>query len=154
MIHKTRHMEEMIKALASIDAKNRDDLASQTHGMALTLLHEYGHQGDIQINGTITEQGYTGQNPYLTGSPNEKLEGSQKWRVSITGERGVDVTLIDFGLKDATSSTQGFDGRTNFIRVAPEDINMGKIKVDPAKIPTSLPLKANDQNILATLKVQ
>lgn len=39
----------MIQSLAGIDDSDKKYLSNQTLGMALTILHEYGHYGDEKI---------------------------------------------------------------------------------------------------------
>lgn len=96
----------MIKNLASIDAGDKNELALQTLGMAMTVIHEYGHYGDIITNGGKTTGEYTtSKYPNSTGGQNTKRnyfsakeEGVQKWKTSLTGERGADIEVVGYGI--------------------------------------------------------
>lgn len=144
---------EMIKALASIDASDANELAEQVLGFALTTLHEYSHNADLRKNNGF----YSGEwlpsaegkrwkstIPGL-GSTNIKI-GAQPLKYSPTGHRGTDVEYFGFGVTVAVDKQTGktvIDREEKFI-LPPS------LKMSP---PETLPNNANKDNILATLKI-
>jgi hypothetical protein len=101
----------MIKALSNIMGSDKTELAEQTLGVALTILHEYGHHGDQVTNNGNNSGQYTLD---VTKSPDGKTiikrkydvdsggnnikSGKQNWATSLTGHRGTDIETAGFGV--------------------------------------------------------
>lgn len=105
----------MIKGLASINDPN--ELAVQTFAMYLTILHEYGHEGDQTNNsGANTGQYMVITTDYGNGSNTHRLydkntgskdKGCQNWQTSRTGHRGTDIEIMGFGTAFNENVTTG-----------------------------------------------
>jgi hypothetical protein len=88
-----------------IGTKLYSELTEKCFLTALTILHEYGHYGDQQTNGTnsgqwtLNDMGQKTVN-YDKGWCAKKAlaKGSQNWQESRTGHRGDDVTYYGFGV--------------------------------------------------------
>jgi len=144
-----------IKALASIDASNKEELQDQVLGMAMTVLHEYGHSGDVRRNGHITGQ-WTQFDERPT-SHRMKLNspiGSQEWSISISGERGNDVEIFGVGydvgynpqLRKFISTEASLEGNRDIIA---RTVAMTRSVTIPP-----IPENAKKENILNTLKIK
>ncbi len=143
----------LIKAFSSIDGADQTELSTQTLGIALTTLHEYGHFGDKNTNdGNNSGQfSYNANGTRLYDSEsfgdNNIKFGKQKWGLSWTGHRGTDIETIGFGVQvEINQSTKDFT------------INPAKygssVPSSAPPIPTSLPVNAQGTNILQTLGVE
>jgi RHS repeat-associated protein len=150
----------MIKSLAGVDGSDEAKLSKQTLGMALTVIHEYGHHGDQVTNeGNNTGQFVETTTKNTTGSHifrnkdserlggNNKERGKQYWKTSLTGHRGTDIEVAGFGV-DCSVNDNG-------------SINIEKGKYSKTTtvgnlptIPNSLPNEAKGKNVLETLKVK
>jgi len=150
----------MVKNLASIDGADKAQLSEQTLGMALTILHEYGHYGDQVTNhgnnsGQYETRSYENnsggetttrlQYSEIFGGNNIDL-GAQRWKTTLTGHRGTDIEAVGFGVQFSVD-------RNGKLTREPSKLSI-TIKPDAATVPTSLPENAQGENILKTLNVQ
>ncbi len=76
-----------------------------------------------------------------------KEEGKQKWRSTLTGDRGTDIETVGFGLRVWVNS------ETGEIEVLKSKICL-TTKADNVEIPNSLPNSLQGENILQTLDVK
>jgi hypothetical protein len=150
----------VIKHLASISRSDKANLSEQTLGMALTIIHEYGHYGDqvtnegkntgqYILNITETSKGKNTNRKYYSEvfGGNNIDKGKQKWNTSLTGHRGTDIEVMGFG----TSFSIDDDGKHV----------KEKAELSPTtsseyhnQVPTALPNEAQGDNVLKTLKVE
>jgi|GEM_PF-2574010 len=145
----------MVKALASIDGADTKELSEQTLGVALTLLHEYGHKGDKTTNnGKNTGQYQTEKTEYKDGSHTKRKyrsdgdkTGKQKWHTTLTGHRGEDIEVVGFGVKVSVNS----EGRTI---IEKGSLSPTTRRENAPSVPSSLPENAKEGNILKTLEVK
>ncbi|MCF3109589.1 RHS repeat-associated core domain-containing protein [Niabella sp. CC-SYL272] len=144
----------VVKSLANIDPNNTNELSEQTLGLALNLLHEYGHYGDQTTNGgkntgqyddDKTEPNGRRQDTKAFGDRDNQEKGKQKWSTSLTGHRGNDITTFGFGVNVGLAP----GGKSVFMK---PKLSNTIPKAYGGKIPTSLPKEAKD--ILNTLNVK
>jgi hypothetical protein len=149
----------MIKSLANIDGTNKAELSEQSLGMALVILHEYGHHGDQKSNkGHSTGQYSLNQRQNSAGGiTTERIydkgtavleKGKQRWKSSLTGERGLDVTIAGFGLGTAII------GNTGKIEITKGKLSITTGGKGAPSVPTDLPTNAKETKVLETLKVE
>lgn len=147
----------MLKSLASIDANDREQLATQVLAFALTTGHEYVHFGDETTNGVRTGQwallggrlvpnseSYNGMTP---DDPGSRPLGSQHWKRSITGHRGTDFEVMGFGVNVLYDNS----GK-GYLRKGEVPSNISKEGLP--SVPTSLPSNVQGEKVLETLRVQ
>lgn len=152
---------QIIRKLASIDPGNTGELAQQALGVALLLVHEYGHNGDQTANGGRSSGQYNVHTTHhadgSTMTDKQMLEGvsdlnipmirsgSQPWRKSLTGHRGDDVTTAGFGVNVSIKD----DGS-----ILMEKGKYSGTVLDGPPIPASLPPNAQGSAVLSTLGVE
>lgn len=140
---------ETVKALGSSD---KDVLSKQVLGVAMGVLHEYGHYGDNTTNGgkhsgQYTYNGKTAEFDADLGDRDAIKNGSQKWFRSLTGHRGNDIEVMGFGRYGLVKK----DGSISFEEsgLSPY-VKEGSV----SNPPTELPSNAQGTNILNTLDVR
>ncbi len=150
----------IVKNLASIDANNKEELANQALGVALTILHEYSHVSDQETNDGANSGGYnvkregnTTSSVPITGpdgwfSTPSIQYGKQPWKVSPTGHRGEDVEALGFGVKVNTNSYTGAMTISNITQL-PDPMKTTNLPAIPA-----LPAALQGKNVLNLLKVK
>ncbi|GIV28864.1 MAG: hypothetical protein KatS3mg027_2678 [Bacteroidia bacterium] len=141
---------EIIKQLAKIDPSNKEELATQTLGVALTILHEYGHYGDQVTNeGKNTGQYVYDKNGFrIPESGDNIILGKQKWKVTGTGHRGTDIEVFGFGVQVSLDYNYKFKIESGKNTI-PKNVN-----IIGASIPDKLPYNLQGTNILKTLEVE
>jgi RHS repeat-associated protein len=139
----------IIKQLSNIDPSNTEELATQTLGAALTVLHEYGHYGDQVTNeGQNTGQFiYNNSGRRIPESGDEIILGKQKWKVTATGHRGIDIEVFGFGVQI------NLDPNSKFNVEPGKSAIPSNVTIKGATIPEKLPSNAQGTNILKTLEV-
>ena len=140
----------VIKQLSSIDPLKKDELATQTLGAALTVLHEYGHYGDQVTNeGANTGQFTWNDNGERLPENGENIiRGKQAWSVTATGHRGTDIEVFGFGV------SVSLDMDNQFIIDSGKNAIPSNVVMTRSSIPTELPDNAKGTNILKTLEVK
>lgn len=150
----------MIKHLASIDRSDKANLSEQTLGMALTILHEYGHHGDqVTNNGnntgqyilniTETSKGKNTNRKYYSEvfGGNNIDKGKQKWKTSLSGHRGTDIEVMGFGTSFSVDDNgKHIKEKAELSPTTPQEYH--------DQVPTSLPNEAQGNNVLKTLNVE
>jgi len=78
---------DIINYLGSINSNDKTKLGTQAFGIAMLIIDEISHNGDMAFNKTTTSTGEKENNP-----------GLQNWSISPTWHRGGDSQLFGFGV--------------------------------------------------------
>jgi hypothetical protein len=141
----------LIRMFGAIDPNNTSELAIQSLGMAVSLIHEYVHYGDeITNNGNKSGEWNmaNGRRVYdfTSGKQNTVILGMQNHKTSVTPERGDAAILLGYGI----SST--YIQSTNNYEIEKGILPLGT--PNSIKIPSSLPQNMQGTNILNTLNIK
>ncbi len=118
---------KMIKYLGQLlndrSGDNEASIQNQVVYLAMTIFHEYGHYGDQNSNNGFNTGQWTGtpENKVFYDFPNCKDKGSQRWDVTKTGHRGIDIENLGFKMPTSIMNTkngliEGVDDRIGLDR--------------------------------------
>ena len=132
---------KVVEALSNVDFSKKTkngykELSRIALGVAMLVLHEYGHYGDQQTNGgyntgqfiPTTKQNYADINWGDSSFSKNKKEGNQFYKMSKSGHRGDDVTQI-FGVKSVNFAEQMKIETSNSNQYLKNEFILSKLKI-------------------------
>ncbi|MFA6059606.1 MAG: DUF6443 domain-containing protein [Taibaiella sp.] len=148
--------------LRGLDPADKEAYNEQLLGIAMSLIHEYGHYGDQTTNdGNNSGQYEVGERDNSAGGKttfrksykeifggNNIDKGKQKYTLSPTGHRGTDIEVIGFGV---TGDIDNKGKASVYPRTEYSEIIDSKDLPTP---PKQLPNEAADDNIRKSLGVK